>query len=46
MTEIRNIAREVLETLGPGYVESVYRLAMAVELRTRGIPSCRSSPQT
>lgn len=37
-------AIEVHRVLGPGYVESVYEEALAVELELRGIPFARQIP--
>jgi GxxExxY protein len=40
-TTVVDAAIEVHRTLGPGYVESIYENAMAVELELRGIPFAR-----
>jgi GxxExxY protein len=37
-------AFEVHRTLGPGFLESVYEEAMAIELKARGIPFERQKP--
>jgi GxxExxY protein len=37
-------AIEVHRTLGPGFLESVYELALAIELEHRGIPFVRQVP--
>jgi GxxExxY protein len=41
--EVIGAAIEVHRTLGPGYLESVYEEALAVELTLHGIPFTRQS---
>lgn len=43
-TEVIGAAIEVHRGLGPGYLESLYEEAMAVELRLRGLPFDRQRP--
>ncbi len=42
-TVVVDAAIEVHRTLGPGYVESIYEHAMAVELEMRGVPFARQA---
>ncbi|MFQ6062084.1 MAG: GxxExxY protein [Methanosarcinales archaeon] len=36
--EILNAAIKVHKTLGPGFIEAIYKKALCVELKNRGIP--------
>jgi len=38
MAAIEKAAKEVYDVLGPGYIETIYEEAMAVELRRNSIP--------
>jgi GxxExxY protein len=42
-TVVVDAAIEVHRTLGPGYVESIYENAMAIELESRGLPFVRQA---